>query len=156
MTAAAFAASYSDWKLIKTRSVVQVIFEVPLEAADAAYQVLDGMPNIGSERWFGIARLNPAAQERARPEAEPLPGGAAAVRAAGMLCTSSTFQTFLKEKWGGGWRLFSQGDDNQRAAEFVRWRCGVQSRSEIKTNPDALARWRELHNLYSAWAWATL
>ena len=41
MTAAAFRASYSDWKLIKTRSVVQIVFEVPLEAADEAYQVLD-------------------------------------------------------------------------------------------------------------------
>jgi hypothetical protein len=64
MTAAAFRASYADWKLIKTRSVVQIILEVPLESADAAYKVLGGMPNFGAEQWMAVARLSPEAKEQ--------------------------------------------------------------------------------------------
>jgi hypothetical protein len=53
----AFRAVYSDWKLVKTRQTVQIIFEVPLHDADAAYEVLGGMPAPAAERWFGIAAL---------------------------------------------------------------------------------------------------
>lgn len=56
--AAAFSAEYADWKIIKTRKVVSISFEVPLEAAHHAYNVLGGMPNFGNEQWFAIARLN--------------------------------------------------------------------------------------------------
>lgn len=55
---AAFSAVYSDWKLIKTRGVVSISFEVPLEAAGHAYNVLHGMPNFAEELRFAIARLN--------------------------------------------------------------------------------------------------
>lgn len=54
---AAFSAAYADIKTIKTRQVVQVIFEVPIEAAGHAYNVLGGWPDFGSEKWFAIARL---------------------------------------------------------------------------------------------------
>lgn len=54
---AAFSATYSDWKIVKGRKVVQIVFEVPVEAAGHAYNVLDGMPRFGAEKWFGIARL---------------------------------------------------------------------------------------------------
>lgn len=56
-TPAAFSATYSDLKLIKTRKVVQFVFEVPLEAAEHAMNVLGGMPSPMSEKWFAIARL---------------------------------------------------------------------------------------------------
>ncbi len=54
---AAFSATYSDWRVIKGRKVVQIVFEVPLEASGHAYNVLSGMPNFGSEKWFAIARM---------------------------------------------------------------------------------------------------
>jgi hypothetical protein len=56
-TPAAFSATYADIKTIKTRQVVQIIFEVPVEAAGHAYNVLGGWPDFESERWFAIARL---------------------------------------------------------------------------------------------------
>lgn len=55
---AAFSATYSDWRIVKTRSAVQIVFEVPLEAAGHAYNVLGGMPNFGEPVYFAIARLN--------------------------------------------------------------------------------------------------
>jgi len=56
-TPAAFSAVYSDWKLIKTRGVVSISFEVPLEAAGHAYNVLNGMPHFEIDKRFAIARL---------------------------------------------------------------------------------------------------
>lgn len=53
----AFSASYSNWRVVQGRKVVQLVFEVPLEAADFAYRVLGGMPNNGEEKFFAIARL---------------------------------------------------------------------------------------------------
>jgi hypothetical protein len=55
--AAAFQATYSDWRIIKGRKVVQIVFEVPLEGEGLAYQVLGGMPDPSKSVWCGIARL---------------------------------------------------------------------------------------------------
>lgn len=57
MTQSAFTATFSDWKVIKTRGAVQLVFERPIEKADEAYQVLGGMPIAAQERWCAIARL---------------------------------------------------------------------------------------------------
>lgn len=54
---AAFGAEYVDWKLIKTRGAVQIVFEIPREAADHAYQVLGGMPDNEKSVWFAIAKM---------------------------------------------------------------------------------------------------
>jgi hypothetical protein len=71
MTAAAFRGTYADFKLIKTRGVVSISFEVPVEQAQAALDVLGGMPVAASEIWCGIARLtNPVLEER-KSQAEP-------------------------------------------------------------------------------------
>ena len=55
---AAFTAAYADIKTIKTRQVVQVIFELPVEAAGHAFNVLGGWPDFAGERWFAIARMD--------------------------------------------------------------------------------------------------
>jgi hypothetical protein len=55
--AAMFTATYADWRIIKTRSTVAIVFEVPIEASGHAYNVLGGMPRFGSDKWFAIARM---------------------------------------------------------------------------------------------------
>ena len=62
-TPAAFSASYSDWRIVKGRKVVQIVLEVPLEAAHHAYNVLGGMPSLGSEQWFAVARMKKEADD---------------------------------------------------------------------------------------------
>ena len=57
--AAVFSAYYADWKVIKTRDSVQVVFEIPRTAAGHALNVLGGMPNFGKPTLFAIARLDP-------------------------------------------------------------------------------------------------
>jgi hypothetical protein len=54
----AFRAAYADLKVIRTRQMVQLVFEVPIGEFDAAYEVLGGLPDSATERWFGIAAIN--------------------------------------------------------------------------------------------------
>src|ERR1700677_246311 len=74
---AVIQASFADWKLIKTRSCIQLIFEIPVEASYLAYSVLGGMPRPGSEVWCAIARLDmkkasgPLFEEKTKPEPKP-------------------------------------------------------------------------------------
>lgn len=84
MNQAAFTATFADWKLVKTRGVVQLVFEVPVEKADAAYNVLGGMPDAAQERWFAIARLTEQAARN-----EPVPASRNPVPASASLQSSN-------------------------------------------------------------------
>lgn len=161
----AFQASYADWKLIKTRKVVQIVFEVPVEQAGLAYEVLDGMPNYGSEVWCAIARLNLKQEEAAKPRPsspDKAPAGGApraaaksfhempAGQQAGILCREPAFIKFLSEELAAmvhGCRVVNA----EQATIYVREFCGVLSRSEIETQPTAMGRWRRLVSDYRAW-----
>jgi hypothetical protein len=54
---AAFGAEYVGWQVVKTRRAVQIIFEIPLEAAGHAYEALGGMPDNEKSVWFAIAKM---------------------------------------------------------------------------------------------------
>jgi hypothetical protein len=153
----AFRATYSDWKLIKTRGVVQVVMEVPLADADAAYDVLGGMPVHGKERWFGIAALkSPAEEARATPDQE-VPPSTRPDRAkrpwrdldpttqAGMHCNDAIFAAFLRETRPNLWR------ETPDAAACVRAICSVVSRKELSTNHKARVIWKQLDDQFQAW-----
>lgn len=73
MTQAAFRAVFADWKVIKTRATVQLVFEIPIEQADQAYQALGGMPIAASEVWCGIARLKLKDENNGLEQAEGPP-----------------------------------------------------------------------------------
>ncbi len=157
---AAFRATYSDLKLIKTRQCVQVIFELPLADFDAAYVILGGMPNPASETWFGIAPLkSPQAEketEASSPKSSPQPlhPPAAAKRPwrdmlpsaqASMLCDKPVFQAFLREKYPDEWHE-SMAD----AAECVRLICAVASRSMLNDGAHRVI-WHQLQTEFQAW-----
>jgi hypothetical protein len=162
---AAFRAVYADWKLIKTRGQVQIVLELPIEQADAAYEVLGGMPQPSKERWFAIAALSspqdskPASE---RPQAvvldKPQSGGKRSwndlppAQQAGIRCEEPMFIAFLKEERATDWRETStSADERNRAAESVRLACGVPSRSELNTNQKARVIWHQLNDQYEAW-----
>ena len=44
---AAIKATFSDFKLIKTRKVAQLVMEIPVEQADAALKALGGLHQSG-------------------------------------------------------------------------------------------------------------
>ena len=149
---AAFRASYSDWKLIRTRKVVQIVLEVPVEEADAAYQVLGGMPNPAESFWCAVARLQPDAAKPAKkkPEWHELkPSAQISIR-----CGETAFRAFLAETFPLAWgRHFDQDwSPIEKAIVFVREHCGVTSRADINSdNPQALDAWERLEWDYHAW-----
>lgn len=157
----AFRATYSDWKLIKTRGVVQVVMEVPLADADAAYDVLGGMPVHGKERWFGIAALkSPAEEARATPDQE-VPPSTRPDRAkrekmdwrdmqpaaqAGIRCDQPEFWAYLREECH-----YRKVSDPDTAADAVRHLCVVKSRSELSSDHRKRVLWKQVDDHFSVW-----
>jgi hypothetical protein len=155
----AFRATYSDWKLIKTRGVVQVVMEVPLADADEAYDVLGGMPVHGKERWFGIAALKSPAEEAAvqpRPSASPTPPTDGAKRMdwrevqpaaqAGIRSNEPEFWAFLREE-----KDFRDVRNADQAAMAIRDICGVNSRVEFGTSHAKRVLWHQLDSQFLVW-----
>jgi len=155
----AFRATYSDWKLIKTRGVVQVVMEIPLADADAAYDVLGGMPVHGKERWFGIAALKSTTKEapsNAPSESPPSTRSDGAKRMdwrnmqpaaqAALRCGQPKFWAFLREVMA-----YPDVRDEQCAAITVRHICKVNSRSEFSTDHRKRVLWHQLDSQFQAW-----
>lgn len=129
--------TFSDLKLIKTRSVIQVVIECPIEGWQQLTKVL-GFPIPGTEIPVAIARLNNSVEPKAKR------GSLAAD--AGILCNAPTFVKFLEENYkhietGSPWD----------AAEVVRAICGVDSRAEFDSNSAAGRRWLDLKAYYDGW-----
>ena len=154
----AFKATYSDWKLVKTRGVVQIVFEVPLAEADDAYELLGGMPIIAKERWFGIAAIKSpeeketAAKPRQSNPPSTHPDGAKRdwrdippAQQAGMRCDQPAFSVFLKEQRSDDWH------ETPNAVDCVYLICGITSRSELGTNHRARMIWKALDDQFQAW-----
>lgn len=121
-------AEFCDLRPVKSRKVVQLIFEVPIEAADHAIGMLGGFPRPDQSRWVGIVRLNPerVTQETLLPATTPPPKGRWAdmplPQRAGLLCKEPAFRKFFG--------LTAEPD----AAAYVRHRCRVVSRGHIEPN----------------------
>ena len=170
--AAAFQAVFSDWKLIRTRKIVQLVFEVPVEMADQAYQVLGGMPDPGKSVWCAVARLEvqPSSDvveadkaafhkylteqhERRKRSWDEL----SAAEQAGIRCAEPAFHKFLREHHQITWRHQAtmanyEGNDDKLAAAVVRHICNVSTRAAINpANLMAMAAWDELDRDYRVW-----
>ena len=148
---AAFRATFSDWRLIKGRKVIQVILELPLEEADAAYKVLGGMPDPSKSVWCAVARLQPDAAKPAKKKQEwheLKPSAQISIR-----CGETAFRAFLAETFPLAWgRLEDDWSPIEKAIVFVREHCGVTSRADINSdNPQALDAWERLEWDYRTW-----
>lgn len=156
----AFKAAYSDWKLIKTRGVVQVVMEIPLAEADAAYDVLGGMPNPANEVWFGIAAIDPQAEKESKATArtparlQPDKETAGAKRdwravpfaqQAGIRINEPAFAAYLREQHSKEWR------ETEDADSCLKFMFGIASKRELQTNHKAAALWHQLDTAYAAW-----
>jgi len=168
---AAFRATYSDWKVVKGRKVVQVVLELPLETADQAYQVLGGMPMAANEIWCAVARLDErkvvspdtakeasASNARHKPDTTPQPDQSVGVPAgakvrrkfedltpaqqAGILCGQPSFRIFLSKRFNYGVTT------DEEAAEAVRELCKVKSRALLTTDN---ADWSGLLLAFRLW-----
>jgi hypothetical protein len=147
----AFRATYSDFKLVKTRKVVQIVLEVPVEQANVVLDVLGGMPDPSRETWVGVALLSPDAAQP-QPVIQPRLAGAkrdwrdmSPQQQAGIRCDDAAFVAFLREERPDDWI------ETREPAECVRLICGVTSRADLETNHKARVLWHQLDSQFQAW-----
>lgn len=134
-TPAAIQASYADYRRVKGRKVLQLIFEVPLEQAPQVHEVF-GEPLPDGSTWVAVARIDPTV----KPERK---GGKLAQKA-GILCNEGAFITFLDES-------FCETKDEETAAMFIRNWCGVHSRADLDHDELAAKKFQDLLMTYEAW-----
>ena len=145
----AIRATYSDVKLVKTRKVFQLIFEVPIEEADNALRVLGGMPRPDAEIWVGIAPITEEAATRAPDKPRKRMADLSRAQQAGILCNEPRFQQFAERVH---YCVIPEAEEPAIiAAEFVRDFCEVTSRAELNSDKAAGLRWDNLRSEYDAW-----
>ena len=140
---AVIRATFSDWRPVKSRKVLQLILEVPVEQTEQVLQTL-GAPMPDAERWVAVALLQPE-----KPAQNAVPDRQAVAYApgrrrfselprsqqAGIRCDDPEFARWAIRNWG------MEGDS---AADVVRWRCQIASRAELDTNNRAARIWDEI------------
>lgn len=145
--AAAIEASFSDFRIIKTRKQAQLIFEVPLEQADAALATLGGLPQPHAEQRVAVARLNGVAKPEPEPKEKRRWEDLKLSMQAGMRCDEPAFHKFLSLKWPG----FKEISTSDQAASVLRIMLNIGSRSGLNTDPVAAEEWKDLDSSYQAW-----
>lgn len=144
---AAIRGCFSDFKIIRTRKLCQIIIEVPIEQADSALAALGGVPRSDDEKWVAIARLDinamkaplPHPKERREFFTLPMPNQA------GIRSDDLKFQLWLGATYGG---VFQNVDD---CAQVIREICGVKSRKEILPGTAAGDKWVSLLREYEGY-----
>jgi hypothetical protein len=144
---AAIQASFADFRLIRSRKACQLIFEVPIEGANAALAALGGIPQPHAESWVGIARLNGVTKPEPEPKGKQKWEDLKLSMQAGMRCEEPAFWKFLTESYPTYWQV----NGEEQAADLVRLLCKVDSRRELNLDPEATAKWRDLDRSYQAW-----
>ena len=139
MDKAIITGTFSECKFVKTRSVMQVVIECPIEQADVALSVLGGVPQPGREVHVAVARLE--------THAEPKERRGSLAQQAGILCGEPGFLKFLQDKLEFKYPL----KDDFDACKWTRKICDVESRAEFDTDAAAGMRWKELKREYEAW-----
>lgn len=138
MTAnAVVAGTFADLRTVKSRSVVQMVIEIPIERGASVVEMF-GFPQPGEEVLVAVARLMP---QPAAPEPQPVkertPWDAMKhSQQAAILCGEVGFQRWIKV------------ETKEAAAEFVRQHCGVPSRKDLDQDDEAASRWNRLSGQY--------
>lgn len=132
--------TYSDFKLVKTRSVAQIVIEIPLERASSWVEMF-GLPTPNMEQWVAIAALRQQSIVKSDESNQ-------AVKVAGMLCNSSEFGVFLRDIVG---LPEVEPDKPETIADALRTILGIKSRTEFHTNEQAMNAFYRVKGEYESW-----
>ncbi len=137
--AAVISGTLSDVRTVKTRKVVQVVIEVPMEQLKSVYDALGY--DLSGASWVALARLKeePKASPEQAPKIARNWSDMSRAQQAGIRCNEQRFWEFCKAQDVGG------------AAKYVRSCCGVVSRADLDTGSDAGAAWDSLESSYQTW-----
>jgi len=130
--------TYADFKVIKTRKVLQMVIEIPIEKADEFTNKF-GMPDPSIEKWVAVAHLKSSAQNTTEYNK--------IVQMAGILCGNSKFGEFLNNKF----KTKINVNDSDAIANLLRSFCGINSRTDLSMNAVARKAFTDLHSEYRKW-----
>ena len=134
---AAFRATLSDIRFVKTRKVCQVVLELPIEQA-GDFIAAFGAPNPAEEKWVAVARLVDQPAEEPRHEHKNWHNLTLSAQAA-IRCDDPLFWQFLVV------------NNHEQAVEKVRWACEVKSRAELDRDVNAGSKWEEMDEQFIEW-----
>jgi hypothetical protein len=144
---AVFQGTYSDWKLVKTRSVVQIVIEVPLEQAQHVYQVLGGMPQPGAEMPVAVARLASVAQWTERPDPSGEVAGSNPAGGANLRSDGSTRHDLAPSVYDQASGAPGQGKPRTPTIKQAWSSLKLAARAGIICNDPAMWQWIGEHQL---------
>ena len=135
--------TYESCRTVAGRSVLALTIDVPAERSHKALQTL-GYPTAGSDIQVAVALL----KGEPPPQKLPKEPGAAAVQRAALRPKDPPFQRFML---GPDVVPGDATTNEERTKEAIYAECKIRSRAELKTNPDALAKWLNLERIYEKW-----
>lgn len=147
---AVIKATYTEWRMVKTRNSLILCFEVPLEQQEQVQKAL-GTPLQGEATWVAIARLRePIQADKPIPAIEAPEKAKQPLRAsalAGIMCGEPAFWNYLSEQG-------LQTKTAEQAATRLRWLCGVASRKALDDDAnegEAITEFHAIRDRYLAW-----
>lgn len=153
---AVIRAEFTDYRPVKTRKVLQLVFEVPAEMQTEVFASL-GYPIAGISIWCAIARLAegasaPAVPESPEPAAPVVKAKLSRSMLAAILCEENEdFQVWLAKQHPLTWdEYYINGNMLSPAAATATLKnvlC-IRSRKELDTDPEAAARFDALRTSF--------
>lgn len=138
----AISGTFSDLKIVKTRSVVQVIIEVPIEQAKSITDAF-GFPVPGKEIHIALARMNTRPESKGKGLHAPTPfRSLPRSQQAALACRDVAFQKWLGVRVPDGSEIA-----NHAAATRLRDHLGLVSRAslDLSGNTTAHKMWDALY-----------
>ena len=132
--------TYSDYKLIKSRNVIQIGVEISIEKAEEFVSMF-GMPQPSTEKWVAIAGLN---EEVVNKNEEVVK----TIQQAGMLCKEVNFGRFLRTQKK---MLDVIPNQEDTIAKGLRAILGIKSRTDFHTDPVSVMTFNRLKSEYEKW-----
>lgn len=137
------AAVYAEWQMVKTRSVLVLKFEVPIDQTEHVMTVL-GIPRPDQEHWYAITRLIDGAVQQKK---SVVLGADRALRQCHAVCHEFKFQHWIVKHPYFGIRT-THGDcpevNEANARLAILDYCKIKSRGDLLTSRGALEAWDEL------------
>ena len=131
--------TYSDYKLIKSRNVIQIGVEIPIESNRRISMF--GMPQPSTEKWVAIAGLN---EEVVNKNEEVVK----TIQQAGMLCKEVNLGRFLRTQKK---MLDVIPNQEDTIAKGLRAILGIKSRTDFHTDPVSVMTFNRLKSEYEKW-----
>lgn len=152
---AVIAGEFCTFRHVQGRKVLQIVIEVPAEAAGSVFAKL-GMPGSGEGIPVAVARLQTAPEPIAKPDApkerrpfSELPYS----QQAAMRCGEGEFSRFLADKYPTHWAVavVTSAPEEPCAPIVVRDLCAVASRADIVKGTPAGGKWEAIEAEFYAW-----